>query len=156
MRQSAGHDGSAVTQPGRSKRGSSRLSRMGALACAILAILAMTPVALLLIDNGQLHAGGWGVRWLPSNHPWVGQGHGIRVVEEEISSGLGGYAWSNGTYITHPPGLVHTQLKQWGRLQWWHNDVVKDPGKYSEGDVQALTQEVMAATGQRARSSVKR
>ena len=93
------------------------------------------------------------MRWLPANHPWVGQGDGVRIVGEDVSSALGGEHNVNGTHYTIPPGLVHTQLKQWGRLQWWHSDVIKEPGMYNQNDVEALNRKVRAASIQRANSS---
>jgi hypothetical protein len=149
------NEGTKADMPDQSKRGRSRFLRIGMLGCVVVAIIVLTPVFLLVENNGQYQAGEWGVRWLPANHPWVGQAHGIRVMEEGVTSGLGGQSTSNGTYMTQPAGLVHTQLKQWGRLQWWRAQVVKEPGKYSQSDVKALTQEMMQRLIQRAGNSTK-
>ena len=117
---------------------------IAALCCGLLLMVAALPASLLLTADRQFEAGNWGMRLLPKNHPWVGQARGVRTVVEGFSAGGGGSENMNGTRMTTPPGLVHKQVKQWGRLQWWHMRVVKEPGKYDQGDVQALAEQAMA------------
>jgi hypothetical protein len=127
-----------------------------ALCSIFLVIAALAPICLLLSPNRQFQVAGWGVRWLPAGHPWVRNTGGIRIVLEGVSATLGGESVSNGTHITTPPGLVDLEVKQWGRLQWWHTQVVKESGTFQQRDVEALTRDVMIASIQRDKAVAQR
>lgn len=120
------------------------------LSSALLLLIIAVPGVLLFTGDGQFQVGNWGARWLPSNHPWAGKAPGIKTMSEGFSAALGGENNSNGTRMTIPPGLVHTELKQWGRLQWWHLRVVGKPGAYQQNEVMALQRQIETKSLQRA------
>jgi hypothetical protein len=154
MSQSKSDKSDSQTQ-GTRKR--SWLLRLGAIGCAIFAIIVAAPVIVLLTHDGRYEMGEWGMRWLPANYAYASWVHGISSSSEGVSSNpFGGKESTSGTTVTIPPGLVQTQFRQLGRLQWWHNHVVKQPGTYSQRDVQALTQEVMPGSVQYSGGPAKR
>lgn len=132
-----------------------RIAVITGLCCfGFLFIAAAVPGVLLLTGDQQFQIGSWGgVRWLPKNHPWIGQTKGVQTMSEGFSAALGGHSNVNGTRMTIPPGLVHTELKQWGRVQWWRTRVVRKAGTYQPNEVRALQQQIDTASRQRALAS---
>ncbi len=112
-----------------------------ALVCvSVLLILVAIPY-LLLAGARQMQIGSWGVGLVPPNHHFARAG--LITVSESVGTGGGTRTLEGGTHITVPPGLVHTQVRQFGRLRWWHTRVVRQPGTFGPKDVDQLQRRVL-------------
>ena len=119
-------------------------SRAAGICLGTLALLVLAAICAYFLVPGapQVQAGHWGVGLVPADQGFVD--HGLITVYEGVGTGGGETSLEGGlTRIPVPEGLIHTRVRQWGRLRWWRTRVLREPGTFDPRDARRLARQMM-------------